>query len=182
MKIVVGLGNPGDKYVNSRHNAGWIFLDNLISNPDFKENKKFKALLHKEADTLYVKPLTFMNNSGESIRKIMDFYGLLPRSLGIITKKNQDLSNILTVIHDELDLDFGKEKISQNAGSAGHKGVASIINHLKTKNFTRLRIGIKNEFLKNKIPAENFVLQNFSKEELVDLTYKANHFEQKQIF
>lgn len=182
MRIVVALGNPGDKYEKSRHNAGWIFLDNLISSPDWQENKKFNALIHKEIDTIYVKPLTFMNNSGESVRKVMNFYGLLPRSLGIITKKNQDLSDTLTVIHDELDLDFGKEKISRDSGSAGHRGVASIINHLKTKNFTRLRLGIKNELLKNKIPAEKFVLQNFSKEELNDLIDKANHYEHKEIF
>jgi PTH1 family peptidyl-tRNA hydrolase len=182
MRIIVGLGNPGEKYTNSRHNAGWIFLDNLISNPNWQENKKFKALIHKEVDKLYVKPLTFMNNSGESVRKIMDFYGLLPRSLGIIAKKNQDLSDTLTVIHDELDLDFGKEKNSKDSGSAGHKGVASIINHLKTKNFTRLRLGIKNELLKNKIPTENFVLQNFSKEELNDLIDKAKYYKQKELF
>lgn len=179
MKIVVGLGNPGDKYTNSRHNAGWIFLDDYIENPTWQENKKFNALIYKDLDTLYVKPLTFMNNSGESVRKILDYYKLLPKTLGVITKKNQDLNDDLIVIHDELDLEFSKNKISQGSGSAGHRGVDSIINHLKTKNFTRLRIGIKNELLKTKIPTENFVLQNFSKEELEKLKemtqeYKVN--------
>ena len=182
MRIVVGLGNPGDKYKNSRHNAGWIFLDNKISNPNWQENKKFNALIHEEFNTIYVKPMTFMNNSGESVRKVMDFYGLLPRKLGIIAKKNQDLSDILTVIHDELDLDFGKDKISKDSGSAGHRGVSSIINHLKTKNFTRLRLGIKNELLRNKIPPENFVLQNFSSDELKSLIDKATYYEHKEIF
>lgn len=180
MKIIVGLGNPGDKYTNSRHNAGWIFLDNFIDNPVWQENKKFKALIHKDMDALYVKPMTYMNNSGESVRKILDYYKLLPKTLGVMTKKNQDLNDSLIVIHDELDLEFGKNKVSQGSGSAGHKGVSSIINHVKTKNFTRLRIGIKNENLKTKIPTENFVLQNFSREELDSLKKIAQEYKKNK--
>lgn len=169
MRIIAALGNPGDKYIKSRHNAGWIFLDNLLSNPSWQESKKFNAYIYKDGDTLYLKPLTYMNNSGESIRKVLNYYGLLEKKLGLFFKDNQDLNQVLTVIHDELDLDFGKLKISHDSGSAGHKGVASIISHLKTKHFTRLRIGIKNALLKTKIPTENFVLQSFSKEELESL-------------
>ncbi|MDD2353861.1 MAG: aminoacyl-tRNA hydrolase [Patescibacteria group bacterium] len=165
MKIIVALGNPGNKYEKSRHNAGWFFLDNLLKNATWQEEKKFKALIYKDANTFYVKPLTYMNLSGESVRKILDFYGLIPKRLGLFTKKEQDLSEILTVVHDDLDLDFGKIKVIKNSRSAGHHGIDSIIKHLKTKNFTRIKIGIKNEFLKKHIPPEKFVLQNFSQQE-----------------
>jgi peptidyl-tRNA hydrolase, PTH1 family len=169
MKIIAGLGNPGKAHQNSRHNAGWIFLDNLITDPDWKENKKFKALICQKGDIMFVKPLTYMNKSGESLKKILDYYGLIPKKLKILSKKNQNLTTALTVIHDELDLDFGSFKLSKNSGSAGHRGINSIISQLKTKKFTRLRIGIKNEFLKTKIPSEKFVMQNFSKEEYLRL-------------
>jgi len=166
MKIIAGLGNPGEKYQTSRHNAGWLFIDSLIKEPKWQENKKFKALIHEEGELLFVKPLTYMNESGYSLIKIMSYYNLIPKNLVLFKKKNCDLSENLLVIQDELDLDFGKIKISINSGSAGHKGVQSIINHLKTKNFKRLRLGIKNEMLKTKIPADKFVLQSFSKTEL----------------
>lgn len=176
MKIIVGLGNPGEKYQKSRHNAGWIFLDNLIKNPIWRENKKFNALLYEEGDYLFVKPLTYMNESGYCIRKIMDYYNLIPKKLGLFNKKNCDLSEILFIIQDELDLDFGKIKLSINSGSAGHRGVQSIINHLKTNNFKRLRLGIKNELLKNKIPADEFVLQPFSQTEFIELEKLAKNY------
>jgi len=173
MKIIAGLGNPGEKYQKSRHNAGWIFLDNLIKNPNWRENKKFKALIHEKGEFLFVKPLTYMNESGYSLRKIMDYYGLIPKRIGLFNKriglfnkKNFDLTESLLVIQDELDLDFGTTKISTNSGSAGHKGIESIISHLNTNNFKRLRLGIKNNLLKTRIPADKFVLQPFSHEEL----------------
>lgn len=176
MKIIIALGNPGEKYAKSRHNAGWIFLDSLLDNPNWKEEAKFKSLVYKEGDLIFVKPLTYMNNSGYSVRKIMDYYKILPKKLGLFSIKDQDLTESLIVIHDELDLEFEKIKKSSNSGSAGHKGVASIISHLKTKNFNRLRIGIKNDLLKSRIPAENFVLQNFSKEEYEELIKTAKNY------
>ncbi len=180
MKIIVGLGNPGDNYRRNRHNAGWIFLDALTNGEQWKENKKFSALICETSNAILVKPLTFMNESGISVRKIMDFYGLLPKRLGLFGKKDADLSEVLTVIQDELDVDFGKVKISTDSGSAGHRGIESIISHLQTKKFKRLRLGIKNEFLKTKIPPEKFVLQNFSSEELASIeklatTYNLNN-------
>jgi PTH1 family peptidyl-tRNA hydrolase len=165
MKIIVGLGNPGEQYKNTRHNAGWLFLDSLLGDVKWSENSKFKALIHENGGTIFVKPLTFMNESGTSVRKIMDYYGLLPKNFGIIDKKDSDLTDVLTVIHDELDLDFGTYKIATDSGSAGHRGVQSIIDHLKTKKFTRLRLGIKNELLRTHIPPDKFVLDNFSREE-----------------
>jgi PTH1 family peptidyl-tRNA hydrolase len=179
MKIIVGLGNPGEKYQKSRHNAGWIFLDETTSNNTWQENKKFKAAIYENGAYLFIKPLTYMNLSGESVRKILDYYGLLPKKLGIFTKKEQDLSDILTVVHDELDLDFGKIKIAKNSSSAGHRGVESIIKNLKTKNFTRIRIGIKNDRLRKQIPPDKFVMQNFSKEEYEKLKNIASNYDIK---
>lgn len=165
MLILVALGNPGEKYKNTRHNVAWLALDHFLEKANWVESKKFKALLYQEGDFLFVKPLTFMNLSGESVRKIMDYYKLIPKKLGIIDKKDSDLSSVLTVIHDDVDLSFGKIKNSINSGSAGHNGIKSIMKELKTKNFKRIRIGVKNDLLKNPIPTDKFVLQNFSEEE-----------------
>jgi len=144
MKVVVGLGNPGEQYKNTRHNIGWLALDYLLGDVRWQENKKFRALVHEDNGTIYLKPLTFMNNSGDSVRRALDYYGLLPKN----------------------DLDLGKWKISDDSRSGGHKGVQSIINHLKTQRFIRLRLGIKNGELRRLIPPEKFVLQKFSTEEL----------------
>ncbi len=169
MKIVVGLGNPGDKYKNTRHNAGWLFLDNIIGDVTWQTSKKFNALIFEKDDIVFVKPLTFMNNSGQSVRKIMDYYGLIPKKLGLFNKKDEDLNESLTVIQDDIDIDLGVDKIATNSSSAGHRGIDSIITHLKTKKFKRVRLGIKNELLRKVIPTEKFVLQSFDKAELETL-------------
>lgn len=165
MKVIVGLGNPGEQYKNTRHNVGWLTLDYLLGDIKWQESKKFQALIHEEGEYLFVKPLTFMNNSGISVQKILDYYKLRPKSLGLISKSGIDLNPVLTVIHDDLDLNFGDYKIATDSGSAGHNGVKSLINYLKTQKFTRLRIGIKNELLKVHIPPDKFVLSPFSGEE-----------------
>ena len=169
MKIIVGLGNPGEKYQKTRHNVGFMFLDFLAGEGvDWKMEKKFNALILEQGDRVFIKPQTFMNNSGMTVRAFMDYYKLLPKKLGLFTKKDVDLSEVLTIVHDDLDIDFGKHKQSINAGSAGHNGVESIIRHLKTKNFKRIRLGIKNEF-KGNVPGDKFVLQTFSRDELDSL-------------
>ena len=166
MKIIVGLGNPGEKYQKTRHNVGFMFLDFLAgSDASWKLDKKFNALILERGDKIFVKPQTFMNNSGMTVRAFMDYYKLLPKKLGLFAKRDVDLSEILMVVHDDMDISFGNYKISTNSGSAGHNGVKSIMSHLKTQNFKRLRIGINNEFKKNS-SGENFVLQNFSSDEL----------------
>lgn len=165
MKIIVGLGNPGEKYQNTRHNIAWLYFDYLLGPVKWLENKKWSALIYEQGEYLYVKPLSFMNNSGLVVRKIIDYYKLLPKNFGLITKKDFNLQEILTVIHDDLDIPFGDHRSSFDSGSAGHRGVQSIIEHLKTKKFERLRIGIKNEQLRTVIPPEKFVLQNFPRPE-----------------
>lgn len=169
MKIIVGLGNPGEQYKNTRHNIGWLFLDNLLGDVKWTENKKFNAFIYEDGSNLYIKPQTFMNNSGQSVQKVLNYYGLIPKSFGILNKKDSDLKDSLIVIHDDLDIDFGNFKVATDSSSAGHNGVKSIINYLKTQKFTRLRLGIKNELLRVHIPTLQFVLQPFNHEEKTKL-------------
>jgi len=136
MILIFGLGNPGKKYINTRHNIGSRIIDELKS-------------LNSE-DVILVKPRTFMNESGKAVRNLLKTYHLKPDNL--------------IIIHDDLDLPLGKMRIVKNRGSAGHKGVQSIIAELKTKDFVRFRIGICPKNSKPKNP-ENFVLQKFNKEE-----------------
>ena len=136
MFIIFGLGNPGKKYKKSRHNIGSGVIEELDS-------------LDKERIILQ-KPVTFMNLSGRAAKRVL---------------KNRKLKiQNLIVVHDDIDLPLGQIRIIKNRGSAGHKGVESIINELGTKNFIRFRIGIKPESGKPKNP-EKFVLQNFNKKE-----------------
>lgn len=165
MRIIVGLGNPGEQYKNTRHNVGWLALDAWLGNVKWREDKKLPALTYEDGEWLFVKPLTFMNNSGQAVQKILNYYKLLPKSFGLINKKDANLNEILTVIHDDLDVNFGDYKIAVDSGSAGHRGVQSIIDYLKTQKFTRLRIGIKNELLRVQIPPDKFVLSQFTGEE-----------------
>ena len=138
MKLIIGLGNPGTKYEKTRHNIGFMVLDVLIKNEQF-DSKKVKL----------IKPQTFMNNSGQEVKKITDYYKIKPEDI--------------IVIHDDIDLPLGKIKIQQNRSSAGHKGVQSIIDSLGTKDFTRMRIGIRPEELIQE--TEKFVIQKFTQEE-----------------
>lgn len=136
MVLIVGLGNPGKKYEKTRHNVGFLAVDELA---------KTKTRCFKLA-----KPQTFMNRSGRAVKALVRFYNVKPDNLWII--------------HDDIDLSLGKIKISKGRGSAGHRGVQSIIDELKTKDFWRVRIGICPEAGKpNNV--EKFVLQNFTQEE-----------------
>jgi len=157
MILIVGLGNPGTKYKKTRHNIGFRVLDefqNKNNFPDFEFSKKFNSLISdgiiKRKTILLAKPQTFMNNSGISVKRLMNFYKI----------KSSDI----IVVHDDIDLVFGTTKLSERRGSAGHKGVKSIIKELGTKDFTRLRIGIRNEKLKHK-NTEKYVLEKFTEEE-----------------
>lgn len=154
-KIIIALGNPGKKYETTRHNLGWMALDaykTAIGTDDIKweNHNRTKALIAKiPTDTilLLVKPVTFMNNSGDTVQDIISFYKATP-------------SDII-VIHDDKDLAFGSMRITQDASSGGHNGVQSIITKIGTQKFTRLRLGIKSNKA-SKIPAEKFVLQPFT--------------------
>jgi len=165
MFLIVGLGNPGEKYRNTRHNIGFMIIDKFRKENNFPAlsfSKKFNSLISKgEIGTkkiILAKPQTFMNNSGLAVRVLIKNLKRTSSSQARVKIKN------LLVVHDDIDLPFGKIRISQNRGSAGHKGVESIIKELKTKNFIRLRIGIQPFAGKPKKP-EGFVLKNFDKEE-----------------
>jgi peptidyl-tRNA hydrolase, PTH1 family len=166
MKIIVGLGNPGKEYDNTRHNYGFMLIDKMAdkAGAQWKESKKFKALVAEAADKVFVKPQTFMNNSGQSVGSLLSYYKLLPKSMGLFKSKDADLSDTLTVLHDDLDIEVGKWKESVDSRSAGHRGVQSIIEHLKTKNFKRVRLGISGE-MKKVMPTDRFVLGKFGAEE-----------------
>ncbi|MEX0748520.1 MAG: aminoacyl-tRNA hydrolase [Candidatus Saccharimonadales bacterium] len=152
MKLIVGLGNAGNRYANTRHNAGVMALNHYTQKKQvrFEHKTKFEAELAKKQDTIFIKPLTMMNRSGLAVRKISEFYDI-------------PVEDIL-IIYDELALPFGTIRSRGGGQHAGHNGIKSIINHLKSDNFARLRIGIANEFT-SKQPAEEFVLQSFSKAE-----------------
>ena len=150
MKLIVGLGNIGGKYCFTRHNAGFMVLDKwaLDSNFSFKEDKKLKCLLAKYENLLFIKPTTFMNLSGEAVRAVVDYYKI-------------DLKDIL-IVYDDIALDLGIIRFRANGSDGGHNGIKSIIKHLGTSNFDRLKIGIGPQ---PNIPSENYVLQNFPKEQ-----------------
>ena len=158
MKLIAGLGNIGDKYVFTRHNAGFMLADSIAinANLNFKENSRLKCLMTSIRfgydDYMIIKPTTFMNLSGEAVRAVMDYYKIA-------------LDDIL-IVYDDLSLELGKIRFRQNGSDGGHNGIKSIIQHLGTQNFARLKIGIGPQ---PNIPAEVFVLQNFSKEELESL-------------
>lgn len=166
MHIIIGLGNPGEQYKNTRHNAGFMAIDALANQLGlvWKTNKKFKAETAEGQEFILIKPQNLMNNSGVPAAAVLSYYKLLPKKLGILKTANADLSEILTVIHDDLDIELGKYKTSVDSRSAGHRGVESIINQLKTKNFKRIRIGIRSPMFE-KIPADKFVMQRFNDEE-----------------
>lgn len=165
MRIIVGLGNPGEQYVKTRHNIGWIMLDEILGEARWSFNKKWNALVYEQGGDIYLKPQTFMNNSGQAVRAALDYYHLLPKKMGLFRSKDADLSDTLIVIHDDLDIDLGKMKVAVGSRSAGHNGVQSIINHTKTLTFKRLRLGVRTAE-REKIPADKFVLQKFKSEEL----------------
>jgi len=159
--LIVGLGNPGIKYKKTRHNIGFRVLDEFQNENNFSNfefSKKFNSLISdgivKKKTILLAKPETFMNNSGISVKKLINFYKIKS-------------SNVI-VVHDDIDLVFGTIKISEKRGSAGHKGVESIIKELGTKDFIRLRIGIRDKKLKNK-NTEKYVLERFTEQEEQDL-------------
>jgi len=144
MRIIIGLGNPDKKYQGTRHNAGFMAVDQLAADQglSWHQEKTFNALVARSPDFYLVKPLTYMNESGQAAQKIMAYYHLLPLDEKKQVKPNSDLSDALIVIHDDLDIAFGTYKYSTGGSAAGHKGVQSVIMALYTNKFTRLRLGL----------------------------------------
>lgn len=156
MKLIIGLGNPGSKYENTRHNVGFMYVDHLaeLTYTSFTEKKNYQI-----ADTrfegervLLLKPMTFMNLSGEAVHAVIKFYKI-------------DIEDII-VVYDDLDMDFGKLRAKYKSSSGGHNGIKNMISHLHTQEFMRIKVGIKNE---HKRDVKSFVLSKLSKQEINEL-------------
>ena len=160
MILIIGLGNPGPKFQKTRHNMGFRVVDEFAKEnnyPGFEFSKKFKAEISEGKisgeEIIIAKPQTFMNESGQAVKLLTRTYKLEAKNL--------------IIVHDDIDLPIGKIRIIKNRGAAGHKGVQSIIDELDTKNFIRLRIGIKPEkpARQNTKFLAGFVLKKFNKGE-----------------
>lgn len=159
MQLWVGLGNPGSQYMMNRHNVGFMVIDaisHMYKLPD--PSKKFQGWVQEgrigNEKILFLKPATFMNESGRSIRAAMDFYKLSPENV--------------TIFYDELDIEPFKIKIKSGGGAAGHNGIRSTIQHIGA-DFRRVRIGIGHPGHKDRVSA--YVLGNYAKEEIDDLAH-----------
>ncbi len=154
MRLIIGLGNPEKEFAHTRHNAGFLMIDKIINNEQLTINRTpklysdiAKGTINKKRVVL-AKPQTYMNNSGVAVQALLAFYKLKPENL--------------IVIHDDKDIPLGKTRIQTNRGPAGHNGIKSIIEHLGTQNFTRIRVGVapdKQENIKN---TADFVLGKFT--------------------
>ncbi len=153
MKLIVGLGNPDKEYENTRHNVGFMVIDRLadffqvsVSINKFKgQYTKFK---YKGEDIILLKPMTYMNNSGESVIQVMNYFKI-------------DVQDLL-VIYDDMDMPTGKLRLRQCGSSGGHNGMKSIIQHVGTQTFQRIRVGIDKH---PRMQVVDYVLGHFSKTE-----------------
>ncbi len=151
MKLIVGLGNIGKEYENTRHNVGFMTIDKYLGKVKFKET--MNALVYEEGSgkekVIFIKPTTYMNNSGMAVEKVKSYYDIA-------------LNDIL-VIQDDLDLMVGDYKVKLKSSSGGHNGIKSIINYLESEEFARFKIGIGHD---RSYDTKDYVLGKFSKEEL----------------
>ena len=153
MKLIVGLGNPGKEYENTRHNSGFAVMDAIADElrVDISQ-KKFKSLIQTTRingeQVLLMKPQTYMNNSGEAVIEAVKFYHI-------------DAKDIL-VIYDDLDLPVGKIRLREKGSAGGQNGMKSIINHLHTQEFNRIRVGIGKD---SRVPVVDWVLGKIRKED-----------------
>lgn len=160
MHLIVGLGNIGEKYQLTRHNIGFMVIDEITKNLSTSNIQKsnFHSTLEKSAYDLYAKPTTYMNNSGMAVQAIKEYYKL-------------EMEDII-VIHDDIDLPFGTVKFKIGGGHGGHNGLRSIDAHIG-KEYIRVRIGVGKP--QDKADVANYVLNNFSKEELNKLADIISH-------
>ena len=159
MKVIVGLGNPGERYATNRHNTGFMLVDELANSIWQRANgqkinweSKFEALIAKADGLLLVKPQLFMNKSGEVVSQIMNFYKLTTADLW--------------VCHDDLDIRLGEYKIVNGVGPKVHNGVNSVETQLGKTDFWRVRVGVDNRPTgEARTPGEEYVLADFGAEE-----------------
>ena len=158
MKLIVGLGNPGEQYRASRHNLGFLVLDQLAGQYGISLQKRaFDAFLGKgrlgSGAIILAKPQTYMNLSGNAVQKLVEYFKI-------------DVENLI-IIHDDLDLPFQTLRLKKGGGDGGHRGLASIIQHLGSPDFLRVRIGIGKPIRKTMV--ESYVLAPFSEDETIVL-------------
>lgn len=154
MKLIVGLGNPGKKYENTRHNTGFAVIDRTLAKLNVELDKnKFNAdytMINRNGEKIYIlKPLTYMNLSGEAVVPFMKYFGIEPEDL--------------VVVHDDLDLPVGKIRLRQSGSCGGQNGMRNIIDLLGDSNIKRIRVGIGKDPL---IPVVDYVLGKTKKEDL----------------
>lgn len=160
MKIIVSLGNPGEKYITTRHNAGFIYADALAYKLgcNFKFESKFNAEIAKcelnNEQVWIVKPQTYMNLSGSTVRDLLNFYKLTPKDIFIV--------------YDDISMNLGALRFRANGSDGGHNGIKSIIVSVGTTSFDRLKIGIGPQ--PSFMASEAYVLQNFTKDQLIELS------------
>lgn len=154
MRLVVGLGNPGKTYQWSKHNMGFLCLDAFAKakNLTFAKEAKFLGEVVKTEAFVLLKPRTYMNLSGQSVRAVCDYFKILPEDV--------------LVISDDMDIPLFKIRIREQGSAGGHNGLKSIIEHLGTNVFNRLRVGIER---REDMDAKDYVLSNFSKAEKKEL-------------
>lgn len=153
MKLIVGLGNPTKEYENTRHNVGFMVLDALANelHVDIKTEKmkgQYVKFKYHQEDVILLKPMTYMNNSGESVIQFMKYFKI-------------DIQDLL-IVYDDLDMPVGKLRLRVSGSAGGHNGVKSIIAHVGGQNFNRIRVGIDRH---PRIPVIDYVLGRFTKEE-----------------
>ena len=154
MKLIVGLGNPGNEYKNTRHNIGFFYLDEYAKKNGFTISKnKFNGLYEtmqiNNDKVIFLKPVSYMNLSGTVVRDFVNYYKISPEDI--------------MVIQDDLDMEIAKIKIKSNSSSGGHNGIKNIIENINSKNFIHLKVGISNN--KN-MDTKDYVLGQFSKDEV----------------
>ena len=161
MKVIVGLGNPGKEYELTRHNVGFIILDKYIGDVSWK--KFHNSLIYEKnidgEKVIFVKPQTYMNNSGEAIKDILSYYKLC--------------TDDLLVIQDDIALELGKSRMKYESSDGGHNGIKSIINHLNTNKFLRLKIGLAKE---TEIDTISYVLGKLTKKEIDQINNDTPHY------
>lgn len=162
MKLIVGLGNPGQEYERTRHNVGFMVLDSFLGNVSWQQ--KFNGLFYKTImdgeQVIFLKPTTYMNNSGQSVVQFANYFHI-------------DVTDIL-IVHDDLDLPLGTYKLKRNSSSGGHNGLKSIISCLNSEAFLRLKVGVTYQRGDNTI---DYVLGKFSKKEFELLEQNFNIYE-----
>jgi peptidyl-tRNA hydrolase, PTH1 family len=159
MKMIIGLGNPGEKYQATRHNIGFMVLDALADRlqAHFELDKKHQAEVAKGGSDIWlVKPQTFMNASGAAIRSLIQFYKL---------DQDPHIWQNLLVVHDDLDLETGRYKLQLGTGPKIHNGLLSLYQELGTKDFWHVRVGVDGRMGDRRLPGQDYVLQPFLGEE-----------------